>query len=253
MRPFYLASAALAGLLLAYGCGGSDDTSPSGSTSTASGGSAPSGSGGNGGSAGSGANGGGGGAGGNATTGGGNASGGANTGGNAATGGGNAGGSNSGGSGGGGAPPECTTQHDTCTAGKYCNAPGCGAGHCVSKPAPGMMSNAEDLVCGCDGVTYWNAHIAAENGSSVNMAGECPGGSGPSCTFESQCGPGLVCNSQVANLAACSPVAPGHCWGLPIECPIDGPKAKACTTNTCEVQCSLIASNYAWFDDGTCN
>jgi hypothetical protein len=115
-----------------------------------------------------------------------------------------------------------------------------------------MMSNEEDLVCGCDGVTYWNAHFAAHSGASVAMAGACPGGSGPPCSINQPCPTGLTCNVEVAGVADCSPLAQGVCWGIPSQCPTDGPQAKACTDGSCQFTCSLIASQHSWYDDGMC-
>ncbi len=115
-----------------------------------------------------------------------------------------------------------------------------------------MMSNTEDLVCGCDGVTYWNAHFAAHSGVSVAMAGACPGGSGPACSVNQPCPGGLTCNVEVAGVADCSPLAQGECWGIPSQCPTDGPQAKACSDMSCQFVCSLIASQHSWYDDGMC-
>lgn len=73
------------------------------------------------------------------------------------------------------------------------------------------------------------------------------------CSAQMPCGLGKYCNLQVGSAAQCGSGPIGTCWGLPFACPLDGAKAKACTTQTCETQCALIASNNPWFDDGTCN
>lgn len=165
-------------------------------------------------------------------------------GGGGAVGGGGAGGS------GGGLGADCDWG-DVCGPGFYCDAAGCGMGQCAVKPSPAGEQKQEDPVCGCDGVTYWNANIAAIHGVAVASAGACPGGTAIACSSASPCPAGASCKKLVADAASCGADA-GECWQTPFACDLAGAKARACTTQTCELECSLVQSNNAWYDDGTC-
>jgi hypothetical protein len=147
-------------------------------------------------------------------------------------------------------PGPCTWGDD-CGAGYYCEAPGCAAGNCTPKPAAAGLSPSPDPVCGCDGITYWSPDVAASKGESIAVPG--------ACAMPILCGPGLVCPSGmrcsrvVPDAASCSPDATGECWGTALSCSLSGPHARACTTGTCELQCSLIQSENPWYEDPSCN
>ncbi|MDC0740303.1 hypothetical protein [Polyangium mundeleinium] len=192
---------------------------------------------------GSGGGGGGGGIGGGSGSGGGSVS-------SSGSGSGSGGGGGAGGGHGVGAP--CSGGVDGCDPGLYCNAPGCGEGVCAPKPPPGLQSQTPALVCGCDGVTYWNAEIAEVFGSSVKSAGACPSADAMACDPQAPCPAGRQCNRRVETANACSPMATGVCWGMPISCSTAGAKAKGCAGGTCFDQCSLIQSQNPWYDDGAC-
>ena len=66
----------------------------------------------------------------------------------------------------------------SCADDEYCNYPSdafCGAadgtGTCEKKPE--ACTQEDDPVCGCNGVTYYNACAAAAAGVSVTYVGEC--------------------------------------------------------------------------------
>ncbi|TKC98544.1 hypothetical protein [Polyangium fumosum] len=205
-----------------------------------------------------GGSGGGGGIGGGSGSGGGGGIGGGSGGGSVSSSGSGSGGSASGSGGGGGAGggngvgAPCNGGVGGCDPGLYCNAPGCGAGVCAPKPPPGLQSQTPSLVCGCDGVTYWNAEIAEVFGSSVKSAGTCPAAEAMACDPQMPCPAGRQCNRKVETANACSPMATGVCWGMPISCSVNGAKAKGCAGGTCFDQCSLIQSQNPWYDDGGC-
>jgi len=52
-----------------------------------------------------------------------------------------------------GAP--CTATGSECAASEYCNAPTCAGGTCETRPTAPSLDFVP--VCGCDGISYWNA------------------------------------------------------------------------------------------------
>ena len=149
-----------------------------------------------------------------------------------------------------GMPGPCT-YGDDCGALWYCDAPGCAAGNCKPKPVPAGLSPDPDPVCGCDGITYWSPDVAASKGESVAALGACA--MPLLCGLGVACPVGMRCSRVVPDGASCSLDATGECWGTAPSCSLDGPKARACTTATCELQCSLIQSENPWYEDPTCN
>jgi hypothetical protein len=108
-------------------------------------------------------------------------------------------------------------------------------------------------VCGCDGVSYYNDSIAATHGMSVAHAGRCEQSEVKTCSNQMPCGPGLFCSRQVEGLISCSSFSPGQCWGVPVACDPNGPKARACLGVACADMCSLIQSQNHWYPDPACN
>jgi len=140
-----------------------------------------------------------------------------------------------------------------CPSGQYCAAPGCGAGTCVPIPAE---TDEKAPVCGCDGVTYWNAKVAGHASMSVDSSGVCTSGA-------KKCGglPGTLCPTNTfCNYAASSSAAckasdqGGTCWGVPATCPqiLIGPQTRACNATTCTSECELIKSGKVWYSDSSC-
>jgi len=167
--------------------------------------------------------------------------------------GGDAGGGGAGGAGGaggsGGSGPRCTEADDECDPGLYCSRPGCGTdGTCEAIPPPNV-----DLVmapvCGCDGITYWNAAIAGLARVSTQADGVCGAGDAVSCDALTTCGGAQKCNTQVFD---CSADQLGTCWGMPISCAPGGLQARACSNGACAEVCALISSQNPWNDAGDC-
>jgi len=231
------------GTSAAGGSGGTSATGGSGGTSATGGSGGTSASGGSGGTATGGAAGAGGSATGGAAGSGGTAGAAGSSGGTGATGG-------SGGTGGGQA---CTWGSSTCPNGQYCEAPGCGAGTCVNVPAE---TNNKSAVCGCDGVTYWNASVAAHNSMSVKGTGACTTGAKTCGGIAGlKCPTGTFCSYNVSgsNMCNVSDIA-GSCWGMPATCPtiLIGPSTRACKATTCSPECQLIKAGSTWYTDNTC-
>lgn len=150
----------------------------------------------------------------------------------------------------------CTHGMGTCNQGLYCNALGCGAGTCALPLSPAAQSKLFNPVCGCNGVSYYNATIAESKSAAVSHAGECTSLEAIACNkVNMPCGTGLACNALVANLQSCPPspnvIVPGTCWGVPIACDPAGPQARGCG-GMCADTCSLIQGQNAWYDDLTC-
>lgn len=72
---------------------------------------------------------------------------------------------------------ECT-QSVECPMGWRCEKKACGDATGVCKQLPAACSEQESLVCGCDGVTYFNDCVRSVCGSSSSMPGACPKFSG---------------------------------------------------------------------------
>ncbi len=151
------------------------------------------------------------------------------------------------------APKPCNgSTTGQCGAGAYCDAIGCGLGTC--KPAP-AETNTLSAVCGCDGVTYWNATVAENKGVTPNTSGECAQGKTCGGIASLKCPAGTNCNFHLQNKGACAiSDATGTCWGLPAQCPtvVIGPLTRQCNSLKCTEQCSLIKAGVTWFDDVTC-
>jgi hypothetical protein len=137
----------------------------------------------------------------------------------------------------------------------YCDKSGCGAGpgKCAVQPKNTvLLSQTSDPVCGCDGLTYWNADWAAFHAASTQVApGPCPAASAVACSDIMACPGTSKCNRKVPDQATCAPPPQGACWSMPISCAA-GPSAKACTNQACQTVCDLIESQNPWFDDGAC-
>lgn len=143
-----------------------------------------------------------------------------------------------------------------CQAGQYCLAnnsgDGCQKGTCV--PIPSNETSARTPACGCDGVTYWNATVAAHHGVSVRKPGACTadvaakcGGLGPAA-----CPNASFCNQKTTK-AGCGIVdGNGVCWQIPAICPPAVPiTSRACVGLTCADECTLIRKQQTWYED-TC-
>jgi hypothetical protein len=142
----------------------------------------------------------------------------------------------------------------TCAPDEYCKVVACaGAGACAKRsqePSP-----AYDAQCGCDGITYWNAELAAQQGINVAAAGPCLD-TAKKCTGKKQCGEGR-CNLEEPSKAQCNLLPPvGTCWQLPAKCPTDAEKGggggRRCAGNSCRSYCSSIHEERAFYKVTSC-
>jgi hypothetical protein len=147
-------------------------------------------------------------------------------------------------SGSGGMPGDCRLDTD-CDDSEYCKKASCSAesGHCTARGPECRGDDAVfDPICGCDGITYWNACVIEREGFNVAMAGECTGNNRPTCTraaggdscperFHAHCyRPVEMCGDP-------SPTS-GVCWVLPDECPENEPQTQRyCGGTDGEMRC----------------
>lgn len=144
---------------------------------------------------------------------------------------------------------------NSCGAGRYCQAPGCGAGKCV---AIGTIENTNlNPRCGCDGNTYWNASVAAKSGMAIEKQGVCNGGRAKACdNFATACAGGTSCELIVRSAQDC-PNQPlvdrvkGVCWVTPTTCATAissmNPAVHVCGNAACPSECSAIKNNQAHY------
>ncbi|MCA9619791.1 MAG: hypothetical protein KC731_12280 [Myxococcales bacterium] len=178
----------------------------------------------------------------------------AGTGGQGPGGGAGSGGGGVGGGGGGdgtlGSP--CTWGGAPCNSGLYCYSTNCGAGTCTPILTIGAQQKNLAPVCGCDGVTYFNASIAQSRAMSESHLGACSSVEDVACSSQSPCAAGLFCNRGVTTASQCS-MASGRCWGVPFACDTLGAAGRGCgAPMLCADICSLIQSQNPWTEDLTC-
>jgi hypothetical protein len=123
-------------------------------------------------------------------------------------------------------------------------------GLCAPKPDQKAQG---DLVCGCDGISYWNLELAASFGVSVNPAfpSGCQGGAAKTCSGINACPTNRHCNYQTtANNGFCAVTTSGTCWGMPSQCPnVTGGRAKQCNADTCQSFCEAVKAQEPWFEE----
>jgi hypothetical protein len=122
-------------------------------------------------------------------------------------------------------------------------------------PAKGSEQAPKQPVCGCDGVTYWNASVAASHAVGVASAGACSPGKTCAGFGNIKCPAGLYCNiSGPPNVCQIADVG-GTCWGMPETCTPEagfGPQSRACNAAQCEWECDLVKKGAAFEIDGGC-
>jgi hypothetical protein len=140
--------------------------------------------------------------------------------------------------------PTCRSNGD-CEPNEYCERPECVApkGGCQLRPI--FCSPDRNVVCGCDGVTYWNDCLRRQRGATLAALGECKVPA--KCRFGNECpGPAASCARIVPGGQPCPPDLLGFCWVLPEVCPppdLGEPTVLECgPANTCRTPCDAIRS-----------
>ena len=163
--------------------------------------------------------------------------------------------SSAGSSGSGGGGPVCHWKiNDPCGAGMFCQADGCGDGTC--QPVGTTEDQTRQPVCGCDGVTYWNASVAAKHGMPAQSLGECSPAKTCGGFANQQCPAGASCNYRQADKTGCGIAdGSGTCWTVPSVCvPMAGigPQTRGCGSASCTDECDLIKLQTLWYPDSSC-
>jgi len=154
-----------------------------------------------------------------------------------------------------GAP--CDSRDPTsCGPGQFCLSTTCGPGTCAPMPSEGPLPDPQ---CGCDGVTYWNATVAARARMPLRDKGVCP--LGPATPTKvcggvagAACKPGQSCSMLMKGSPDCSMTDPqGQCWQLPLICPNDpavndgGAYARCDEPMKCASFCQMVRAELPFY------
>jgi hypothetical protein len=107
-------------------------------------------------------------------------------------------------------------------------------------------------VCGCDGVSYWNADQAAAHGVEVCGTNECPrAGAGPGAcgsNIGKACPIGQTCVVDSPMYCGASDTV-GRCWLIPPDatCPPDKDRYRDCATSACINYCQAVKTGQIVF------
>lgn len=141
-----------------------------------------------------------------------------------------------------------------CPAGQYCDAMNCSMGHCAPIGDGGDASFSP--ACGCDGMTYWNASLAASRGMAVLQAGQCEQPNVATCGGFAGvvCPEGGICNFQITDESWCDGFdLGGTCWVLPDQCDPGGqPGVWSCGAAGCASLCEILPTGDLWFVEPAC-
>lgn len=131
---------------------------------------------------------------------------------------------------------------NACPAGSYCEAVACSTttGTCTKKPT---VTAAANPICGCDGVTYFNATLAANASVSTRATGQCVAGAPTTASCgEQKCEGKQVCSLGHAS-AACNGKASDICWIIPDNCnAADKGTTRTCIGNGGGLQCTSLCN-----------
>jgi hypothetical protein len=146
-----------------------------------------------------------------------------------------------------------------CPGGMFCDdKPDCSDDTTgVCEPYPGPCGNEQHLVCGCDGVTYFNDCWRRTAGVPHARLDEC----GPDAFVcggltKDPCPGTAVCAKLLGFGGTCSDDAKGTCWVLPLSCPPPtsadrwnacGPSGEACVDT-----CNALRSGKPYFHASHC-
>lgn len=149
------------------------------------------------------------------------------------------------------------TRTDDCGSGQYCKKHGCSetAGNC--EPYPALCGDEEQVVCGCDGVTYFNECLRRAAGIAEAHDGECEADAvqcgGPGKTA---CPGSATCATLLGSDRRDCHDAMGSCWVVPVTCPTPthADRWDECEPlgRRCVDTCEAIRSGKSYFRASTC-
>lgn len=149
---------------------------------------------------------------------------------------------------------KCDAKSGGCAASQYCDAPGCGAGVCRSRPTE--VSLSFNPSCGCDGVTYWNNSQAHAGGVTVGASGACTTTAANCAALSTPCK--APANKCVNERSSCSGISTdGTCWSIPsgATCPTGAKDTRQCALaggGSCVTRCEAILGDRGFAADSTC-
>jgi hypothetical protein len=142
-------------------------------------------------------------------------------------------------------PPGPCAKNEDCPPDRFCEKPDCDTvvGQC--HPRPVFCGDAPNVVCGCNGVNYWNDCLrraqgirAATFGECTTSAASCGGTSGATCPDAD-----ASCAKLLPSASACTANPEGTCWFVPTNCPVGGGGAwTPCAGGACADTCTAIRS-----------
>ena len=121
--------------------------------------------------------------------------------------------------------------------------------------AEGSGGHDKAPVCGCDGLTYWNAATARARGMGIATRAACAKGVVCGGLIGADCPSDAICNYRVDSKDGCNVSDhQGSCWVMPATCAdiVVGAKARACGDLVCGDECKLIKAGVTWYEDATC-
>lgn len=151
-------------------------------------------------------------------------------------------------------PGGCSSTAE-CPADQFCSKPGCTTTLGTCEPRPTTCGSSEQVVCGCDGVSYWNDCLRQRDGAeAVKTVGPC---AVPlSCSFMFPSCPGSAkCVLEAMGCDWIQPSTPGACLVLPDTCPAQqAAEYSACfdTTVACVSRCEAMVLSDVIFMDWDC-
>ena len=146
-----------------------------------------------------------------------------------------------------GTPRRSCTNNQECGPHGVCDKLSCGAALGRCEPRQTFCPADQHVVCGCNGVTYWNDCLRLANGEMSKIEGDCPtpavcGGAAATACPD----PAASCARLLASDVMCGGDDEGVCWVLPATCPAPAPAGGgawiACGMSSCSDVCTAIRS-----------
>jgi hypothetical protein len=147
----------------------------------------------------------------------------------------------------------CTDNND-CVSTHFCEKSGCNAAAGTCQPRPQNCGDQPNIVCGCDGINYWNDCLRQQHGAVADHNGRCHMQEAADCggLGNIPCPGSALCAYLFGNPNRCGMMDPmGDCWIVPASCPpiAIGAEWRECfggPVDPCLSMCDAIR-NGGWF------